>query len=613
MQTSAADTVSTRGSSHIVQFYEGEGHLFHTVATFLAEGIAAGEPCVVVATPEHLAGLSARFHAMGLALPDLQATGRVLLLDARETLAHFMVGGMPDPQRFRAVVGALLQQVGAGPQRNVRAFGEMVDVLWRDGNPEAAVYLEELWEELAQDHTFALLCAYALNNFYKEVHGPYFDRICHHHTHVRPTETVSASDASEHGREIALLQQRAKALETEIEHRRQLEHSLRRALAAQRVTEQQLRESQESLRDFVDNALEGMHWVGPDGTILWANQAELDLLGYTADEYVGHNIIDFHDDRVAAEMMLRDLHAGRSIRNRELRMVARNGSVKVVLINSNVLWRDGRFLHTRCFTSDITDRKRAEEALQRARDEAAQASRAKSDFLAVMSHELRTPLNSILGYHDLLDQQVGGPVTRQQRTYLSRIRQATQQLLRVIEQILSLTRIEAGQDELQLSTVDVTTVVREASALLEGTAQHKRLQLVVHAPPRPLTAEVDVDKLRQILLNLISNAVKFTDAGKVEVTIRSAGRSVYIEVADTGPGIEREDMERIFEPFVQLDAANTRRHGGTGLGLAVSRNLARAMHGDVTVMSTPGAGSRFILELPAGIPVLELVPRRRTV
>jgi PAS domain S-box-containing protein len=605
MQSSAVE--STRGSTHIVQFYEGEDHLFTTVAAFLADGIRADEPCLIIAMPEHVAGFAARLNTMGHALAELQALGRVTLLDARATLGRFMVGGMPDRQRFRAVLGALLQQQAGGPHRKVRAYGEMVDVLWRDGNPAAAVYLEELWEELAQEHTFALLCAYALNNFYKEVHGPYFQRICQHHTHVRPAETVGATARWE---EVALLQQRAKALETEIEHRRELEHALRRALSAQRATERELRESQESLRDFVDNALEGMHWVGPDGTILWANQAELDLLGYAADEYIDHNIVDFHEDREAAEAMLRELHSGRSVRNREMRMLGRAG-IKVVLVNSNVLWRDGRFLHTRCFMSDITDRKRAEEALRRARDEAAEASRAKSDFLAVMSHELRTPLNAILGYHDLLEQGVGGPVTRDQRTYLSRIQSATQQLLRVIEQILSLTRTEAGKDEVYLSTVDLITVVRESAALLEVTADQKGVQLVVHAPARPMLAEVDVDKVRQILLNLLSNAVKFTDAGRVAVTMRSAGRSVFIEVADTGPGIASEDMQRIFEPFVQVDAGNTRRHGGTGLGLAVSRNLAHSMGGDLTAVSTWGAGSRFILELPTGTPVLELVPRRR--
>jgi PAS domain S-box-containing protein len=596
----------------VVQFYEGEDHLYKTVASFLADGIAEGEPCLVVATPVHIAGFAQHLEAMGLKLHALQSSGRMTILDAGETLNHFMLGGMPDQQRFRTAMGSMLQTIGAEPHRNVRVYGEMVDVLWREGNPAAAVYLEELWEELALEHTFALLCAYALGNFYKEVHGPYFERICRHHTQVLPAESFPSVDGAERALEIALLQQRAKALETEISHRRELEHSLRTALSAQRATEQQLRESQEALRDFVDNAVEGMHWVGPDGTILWANQAELDLLGYAAEEYVGRNIVEFHEDRDVIETMLRDLHAGRSVRNRESRMLARDGAVRVVLINSNVLWRDGKFLHTRCFTRDITDRKHAEEALSRARDEAETASRAKSEFLAVMSHELRTPLNAVLGYHDLLDQQVGGPVTRQQRTYLARIRQATEQLLRVIEQILSLTRTEAGKDELQLSTIDVAALAREATAMLEATALQKGVQLRVHASSKPVLAEVDVDKLRQVLLNLVSNAVKFTDFGSVEVTTRSVGRTVFIEVADTGPGIDSADLGRIFEPFVQLDSGSTRRHGGTGLGLAVSRNLARAMHGDVTVSSTPGSGSRFVIEVPGGTPVLELVSHRKS-
>ena len=323
---------------HAVQFYEREEYLYAVVADFLAGGLTAGEPTIVIATPEHRAGFADALTARHLDINTAVASGQLTLLDARETLAQFMVGDDPDPVRFRSVIGAVIEKssnVWKGAL--VRAYGEMVDVLWRDGNPEGALRLEELWNDLAQSHTFSLLCAYPMGNFLKGSHSEGFDAVCHTHQTVFHSET---------------------SLKAEIEHRKELEKALRDALSARRRAEGEL-------KDFVENAPIGLHWVGADGTILWANQAELNLLGLTRDEYIGHNITDFYVDRKVIDGILDRLAKGEELQNVEARMRAKDGSIKHVVISSNVLFEEGRFIHTRCFTRDVTGEKHAEDKFQR--------------------------------------------------------------------------------------------------------------------------------------------------------------------------------------------------------------------------------------------------------
>jgi len=249
---------------------------------------------------------------------------------------------------------------------------------------------------------------------------------------------------------------------------------------------------------------------------------------------------------------------------------------------------------------DVTPMYRAADEMRRARDAAEAANRAKTQFLATMSHELRTPLNAIGGFTELLLLGVRGSLTAQQRSDIERIRQSQEHLLRLITDMLNLTKIEAGAVEYHLRDVPVHEALWRLETITEPLVRERRLQLHVTRPDDALTARADPDKLQQILVNLLSNALKFTEpGGRIDVSCASGPAGVTITVTDTGIGIPTDRVEHIFEPFVQVDASHSRRFGGVGLGLAISRDLARGMGGDLTVESAFGEGSRFTLRLPA--------------
>jgi signal transduction histidine kinase/sensor domain CHASE-containing protein len=264
---------------------------------------------------------------------------------------------------------------------------------------------------------------------------------------------------------------------------------------------------------------------------------------------------------------------------------------------------------------------------------AEQASRAKSDFIAAMSHELRTPLNAVLGHLQLLELEIHGSVTPKQREALERIGAATRHLRGLIEEVLSFARLEAGRAEVHAAEVDLAELAREVGVVIEPLAWEKRLRFELDRDVEPVVVLTDADKVRQILINLAGNAVKFTEEGEIRITVErlpapggvdgaesagdGAADAVAVHVVDTGPGIAVPDQERLFRPFEQLDSGLARRHGGTGLGLYLSGQYARLLGGRIAIRSEPGQGSVFSLILPQQPPTTdsggEPADARRTV
>lgn len=236
------------------------------------------------------------------------------------------------------------------------------------------------------------------------------------------------------------------------------------------------------------------------------------------------------------------------------------------------------------------------------------ADRAKGRFLATISHELRTPLTALTGYEELLADEVMGPLSEPQTDVLERMRSVTHHLTVMIEEVLAFSSIEAGREVVRPTEFLAEDLARAAAAIVEPLARQKRLQLTLVPPDAPIRLTSDIDKVRQIIVNLAGNAVKFTDEGEIRIAwgevagangdVADGAREVRFRVTDTGPGIGPEDARRLFRPFFQLDAGLTRRHGGTGLGLYISQRLAQLLGGRIDVESELGVGSTFTLALP---------------
>jgi PAS domain S-box-containing protein len=562
--------------NHLVHFYEDDEFPLDEVTTFLRRSLQADGVALVIARPEKIQRLRRTLGASSLA----RGSANLVALDARETLGKFMVDGRPDATLFRASVGRQVEAACAG-RRQVHAFGEMVALLCEDGAHAAALELEMMWNALAREHRFVLMCAYPWRAFGTAETAQVFRHICGQHTRVgllRTDEERELESGDSGDRLIAELRQRALSLESEVQRRLEAE-------AALRVREREL-------TDFIENAAEGLHKVDRDGIIVWANQAELSLLGYERHEYVGRHVAEFHVDKEVIEAILERLRSGEALYDHPARLRCKDGSIKYVCIHSNAYFEHGRLKYTRCFTRDATaqhERERLLLALEA-------ASSAKDEFLAMLGHELRNPLAPIVTALKLMRMR-GETRTLHEQGIIER---QVDHLVRLVDDLLDVSRITRGKVELRSCEIGLTEVLSRAVEMASLLLEQRQHQLSIDIEP-DLTWTGDPARLAQVVSNLLTNAARYTSVGG-QIHLRAwrmAPDRLCISVRDNGVGIAPAHIERVFELFYQGKQSVDRPEGGLGIGLALVKNLVELHGGTVAARSEgPGRGSEFVVELP---------------
>lgn len=392
-------------------------------------------------------------------------------------------------------------------------------------------------------------------------------------------------------------------------------------VSVRRLAEDRLAESERKYRELVENANSIILRWNADGRITMLNEFGLRFFGYSLDDVVGRHVVGTLVP--PAETGGRDLHqlmddlcsAPESFDQNVNENMRSNGErVWVAWTNRVVRDAKGRAIEILSIGTDITERRQAEAERER-RHRAEEADRMKSAFLATMSHELRTPLNSIIGFTGIMMQELAGPVNPEQRKQLGMVRTSARHLLALVNDVLDISKIEAGQFAVAREPFDLRISIDKVIGLLRPEIDLAGLDLQVTVPEIPGEAVGDARRFEQILLNLLSNAIKFTKEGTVALNAELVAAdgppselegqpAIRVSVSDTGMGIKRENLELLFQPFKQIDSGLARPHEGTGLGLAICHRLAGLMGGHIEAESEWGKGSTFTLTLPLKGPVV---------
>lgn len=405
-----------------------------------------------------------------------------------------------------------------------------------------------------------------------------------------------------------------------------------RDITKRKAAEETLRQSESTLRSVFRAAPIGI-CIMKDRVYQSANKYWCEQFGYPEETIIGKSTRMLYDNdgeynRVGRELYA-DLHT-KGLASVETKLRCRDGAIRQVIVTAAPIRQDDLSSGTVVIIHDITEQRQADEQIHRlhedlqrhaaelerrveertselavARDHAEQADRIKSAFLATMSHELRTPLNSIIGFTGLLLKGLAGELNNEQTKQLRMVKESGQHLLDLINDVLDISKIEAGQIEIANAPFDLPESIQKVIHTVTPLADKKQLPLITHIAQDVGRISSDRRRIEQILLNLLSNAIKFTEQGEVTLTAKMASgtpnephSALRISVADTGIGIKRTDMDKLFQPFRQLDTGLTRQHEGTGLGLAICKRLIERLGGTITVESELGKGSTFQLTLP---------------
>ena len=638
---------------HFAQFYESDNFLLTSLHSYVSSGLSKGEAAIIVGTENHIERLQQLLAMDGLNVSLALESGQLTLLDAEETLSQFLVDSLPNGTRFEETVGPMIAAKTATYPR-LRIFGEMVALLWRQGNYRGAISLEALWNQLQQKYSFSLFCGYPISAAADEE----FTEVCSSHAYVIPAESyVSLNNPDDRMKAIIRLQQLASVLQAEIAERKQAEatlHQLRRELELQVHDLRQLHEMSAGLATTLDidsvlkEVLQAAITVqGTDmGLLSLCDEQEENLkvavhsgfdekfLAHVASAPFGEGAcgtcLKTRQRVIVEDVELESVMPGyrQAARDAGLRachstpLITRSGNIIGVL---SVYFREthrptdremrlmdlyaqmaadiieNARLHRRV-QEELAEREQLLSREQVARAEAEAASRMKDEFLATVSHELRTPLNAIMGWSHMLR---GGRLDSATMTRaLETIERNAKVQAQLVEDILDVSRVITGKLHLNTAPVDLAAVINSSVDSVQLAAESKGIQLEVTLSPSARLTMGDAGRLQQVVWNLLSNAIKFTpNGGKVAVRLERAGQNVRIMICDSGQGIAPEFLPFIFDRFRQADGTSTRRHGGLGLGLAIVRHLVELHGGTVSAHSGgEGLGATFSVELPLLVP-----------
>lgn len=557
-------------SEHFVQFYESEIFLLDSLSEFIGAGLSAGDACIVIATKAHRETLEEILKAQGLDLATAHTHGEYIALDAVETLSKFMIDGLPEPGRFFEIIGNIIRQAGED-RLHVRAFGEMVALLWEEGNQAGAIQLEELWNELAKTHSFSLFCAYPMHGFGKVAHDAPFTEVATRHTRVIPAEsynTLTSSD--ERLRAIALLQQKAESLQAEIMERQEAEKALR-------ISEIRYRRLFEAARD-------GILIIDPrTRKIIDANPFMEELLGYTREELIGKELFEvgLHKDEQANQDAFRELLENHYIRYEDLPFKTKTGERREIEVVANLYEEEVKPI-IQYNIRDISTRKKLE--------------RQKDEFISMASHELKTPITSLKGFLNLLQRRLATHADGKELHYLVRMNAQIHKLTQLINDLLDISKMQAGQLVYREERFDLDALVQEIVENIQETAQTHRLLL-----DGQIQAEVfgDRDRIGQVLINLLNNAIKYSpQADTVLVRVAKDENNAIMSVQDFGIGLAHNHQQKIFERFYQVTDPEERTYPGLGIGLFISSEIVKRHGGQLWVESKKGEGATFHFILP---------------
>jgi len=601
---------------HPCLIYETPDEQADAFVPYLHAGLVQGELCVYVVDDTHAEFIKSAFRHRGVDIDPFIRSGAFKIITKHDA---YLTEGYFDIQKMMTFWKDTVDQALKDGYTAVRAAAEMTWSLGTEPGTDLLVPYESELNELFPNLKVSALCQYHRKRFPAKIikdmihihpivvsnsqimTNPNFmghDEFIQSHDEMevqKLLDTISlANHLQKRNNELEEALQAKSRANSEVIEAKKLQSELEVALENERKTRLYAEKIKAELQEFVDNATEGLHWVGPDGVILWANKAELELMGYSEEEYIGRNMRDFYCEPKQVEQIFESLKQKQTISNFAAQLKAKDGSVKSVLINSNVFWKDGEFVHTQCFTRDITD-------LEMAKQRAAQSEEIRElneelHMLArVISHELQEPIAKIRSYLNLLAVRYKGRLGSDADEFIEICTDSSKVVQRMVEDLWLFARLTKAQDNV-VSDVDSASVLSGVLDEYQDQISENNAKITVGKLPKVNYSE---KQLSYIFESLINNALAYRRQGidpEIQIDAKLHRGEWIFSVKDNGIGIDAMNFREIFKAFFRINAKPG--EGGTGMGLAICQKIVQSRKGRIWVDSTFANGSTFFFTIP---------------